>query len=321
MKKIGSLKFGSEVFLAPMAGYTNIAFRTLCSEYGAAMVYTELISAKAIAMRNKKTFKMMRTGEKENPVVLQLFGNDPKDFGKAIKIVEEMEKKKKAEFQFDAYDLNCGCSVPKALKGKYGVILMEKPKLIGKIISEMASKTEKPVMLKIRAGWKNETFLECSREAEKNGAKAIAMHPRFGTEDYSVQAIWEKIKVLKESVKIPIIGNGDIKNSEDVFRMKKETNCDYEMIGRAAIGNAFIFAQSNALLKDQTVPQKLRKESFSEGERFLELINCFNLGVNDAKPYFVALAKGFEGAAVTRNEFALAKSLEEIKKIFIKNFG
>ncbi|MCX6801077.1 MAG: tRNA-dihydrouridine synthase family protein [Candidatus Diapherotrites archaeon] len=324
MKRIGSLKLGGEVFLAPMADYTNIAFRTLCREYGAAMVYTELISAKAIAVKSGKTFKMMETNSKERPIALQLFGNNPDDFGKAVKIAEKMGERKKSDepnFTFDAYDLNCGCSVPKALKGKYGVALMEKPKLVGEIISEMRSKTKKPVMLKMRLGYKTETFLEVAEEAEKAGALAIALHPRLGTEDYSEKAKWEKIKELKKSTKMPVIGNGNIAIPADVLEMKKETGCDFEMIGRAAVGNAFLFRQASALLKGANVLVKYRKETFVEGKRFLELINGFKLGVNDAKPYFIGTARGFEGAAEARNAFALAKSLEKIEEIFNKNFG
>lgn len=310
-----------EIFLAPMAGYTNTAFRALCREYGAAMVYTDLISAKAVAMKSKKTFKMMRTSEKEKPIALQLFGDCPQGFGKAIKIVEEMESGEKAEFGFDAYDLNCGCSVPKALKGKYGVMLMEKPELVGEIISEMRSRTKKPVMLKMRLGYKTETFLEVAEEAEKAGASAIALHPRLGTEGYSAEARWEKIRELKESTKVPVIGNGNVAVAADVPRMKKETGCDFEMIGRAAIGNAFLFRQANALLKKAEAPEKCRKEIFVEGKRFLELIKGCKLGINDAKPYFIGLAKGFEGAAETRNRFATARSIEEIGGIFSENFG
>jgi tRNA-dihydrouridine synthase len=197
---------------------------------------------------------------------------------------------------------------------------MEKPKLVGEIISEMRSKTKKPVMLKMRLGYKTETFLEVAEEAEKAGASAIALHPRLGTEDYSEKAKWEKIKELKESTKVPIIGNGNISVAADVLGMKKETGCDFEMIGRAAIGNAFLFRQVNALLKKAEAPQKYREETFVEGKRFLELINEFKLGINNAKPYFIGLAKGFEGAAETRNRFATARSIEEISSIFSENF-
>jgi tRNA-dihydrouridine synthase B len=217
--------------------------------------------------------------------------------------------------------LNCGCSVPKALKGKYGVALMEKPELVGKIISEMRSQTERPVMVKMRLGHKEETFLEAAEEAEKAGADAIALHPRLGTEDYSAEARWEKIRELKESTGMPVIGNGNIALPADVLRMKKETGCDFEMVGRAAIGNAFLFRQANALLKNKEVPQKHREDTFAEGKRLLELINEFKLGVNDAKPYFIGLAKSFEGAAEVRNKFALSRSIEEMEKVLCENFG
>jgi len=234
MHKIGSLKLSGEVFLAPMADFTNVAFRTLAKEYGAALVYTELTSAKALTMKSKKTEGMLRVNEQEKPVFLQLFGSKPEDFSKAMSIVE-----KKYPNNFSGYDLNCGCSVPKAQKGKYGCLLMDDAQNVGQILRAMKEATSKPVTIKMRLGLKKETFLQVAKEAINANVDAITLHARFGEQGYSGNANWEKIFALKEEFDIPVIGNGDIKTPQDILAMKKMTSCDFEMVGRATIGNAF----------------------------------------------------------------------------------
>jgi tRNA-dihydrouridine synthase B len=315
MQKIGKLKISKGAFLAPMADYTNVAFRTLCKEYGSALQYTELISAKALLHKSKKTEKMLFVSEKEKPVFLQLFGNTPKDFHDAITLVE-----KKFPENFAGYDLNCGCSVPKAIKGKYGCYLMDYPLLVGEIISAMKSATKKPVTIKMRLGLSKETFLEVAREAEKNGVDAIALHSRMGNSGYSGKAKWDKIKVLKEKVNVPIIANGDIFSVEDYLKIKKETNCDFVMIGRGAIGDAFLFKQILSSENKMKVLLRSEKELLSEGKRYLELAQKFKLKVNDVRPYFIGLANGFRGAKKMRNEIALSKSIPEIEKHFVEFF-
>jgi len=332
MQKIGNLKIEKGAFLAPMADYTNIAFRTLCKEYGSSMQYTELTSAKAITYNSKRTIEMLAVCEKEKPVFLQLFGNDPAVIADAIKIVE-----KSFPTNFAGYDLNCGCSVPKALKGKYGVYLMDYPVLVGKIIYAMKKETKKPITLKIRLGFEKETFCEVAKQAEKAGADAICLHARLGNKGYGGKADWKKIKELKKRVKIPVIGNGDINSFEDFRRMKKETSCDFVMVGRGAIGNAFLFKQIKSfedqankrfagvakaeLLQSEKKPiEKNKKEILKEGKRFFELAEKFSLEVNSIKGYFIGLANGFNGAKKLRNEFALAKNIREMKKHFFDYF-
>jgi len=316
MKKIGSLKLKGELLLAPMADYTNVAFRTLAKEYGAALCYTELISAKALTMKSKRTENMLQVSEGEKPVFLQLFGANPDDFSKAISIVE-----KKYPNNFAGYDLNCGCSVPKALRGKYGCSLMSQPQIVGHIVGAMKKEVEKtsphkPVTVKIRLGLKQETFLEVSHEAENAGAHAITIHPRLGNQAYAGAADWTKIYELKKEIKIPVIGNGDIKKPSDVIEMKKQTNCDFEMIGRAAIGNAFFFRAAQVALDGKETPIRKFEDVILEGNRFLELAEKFGLGVNEVRPYFIGLAKGQMGASILRNSFGLSKTIEEIKTTF-----
>ena len=308
MNKIGSLKLSGELFLAPMADYTNVAFRTLCRESGAALCYTELTSAKALLMKSKKTIKMLQTSEKEKPVFLQLFGSTPNDFGKAIEFVE-----KKFPESFGGYDLNCGCSVPKAQKGKYGCSLMNEPHIVGQIVRSMKSATSKPITIKMRLGLRSENFFEVAKEAESNGADAITLHPRLGEAGYSGEANWKKIHELKNSVGVPVIGNGDIRLPKDVLRIKKETNCDFEMIGRAVMGNAFFFTQANEIILHKNSSERTTLIANNEAQRFLELIKEFSLGANDARPYFIAFAKAFSGAAELRNNFARSKTIEELE--------
>jgi tRNA-dihydrouridine synthase B len=317
MHKIGNLKLKGELFLAPMANYNNIAFRTLAREYGAALVYTELISAKGLLMKNRRTEKMLQVSEKEKPVFLQLFGSNPLDFKKAIELIE-----KKFPQNFAGYDLNAGCSVPKAIKGNYGCTLMKNASNVGQIISSMKSSTNKPISIKMRLGWSEENFLEVAREAVQNEVDAITLHPRLGVLGYSGEANWEKIKELKKEVnsKVKIIGNGDIKKPEDVLLMKKRTNSDFEMIGRSAIGNALFFKQANSSLMNKKIPLKSFDELKKEMNKFFELAEEFNLGPNDIRPYLLGFVRGLIGAPVLRNKIGVSKTISEMKKIIQEYF-
>jgi tRNA-dihydrouridine synthase B len=305
-------KLENGAFLAPMADYTNVAFRTLCKEYGSALQYTELISCKSIIYKNKKTKKMLSISEKEKPVFLQLFGSVPENFEKAIKIIE------KNYSGFAGYDLNCGCSVPKALKGKYGCYLMDYPKLVGNIIRAMKKSTKKPVSIKMRLGLEKENYLEVAREAEKAGVDSICLHARLGKQGYAGKADWEAIKKLKKKSKVSIIGNGDVNLVEDYIKMKKETKCDFVMIGRGVIGNTFLFKQIKEFEEKglKEVPERTKEDLFDEGEKYIKLAKEFSLKVNDVRPYFIGLANGFRGAKKLRNKFAMAKSIKEIEKNF-----
>ncbi|MDD3083550.1 MAG: tRNA-dihydrouridine synthase family protein [Candidatus ainarchaeum sp.] len=315
--KIGSLKINNGAFLAPMADFTNIAFRNLCKEYGSSLQFTELISCKSIIHKNSKTKKMLSISDKEKPVFLQLFGNNPKDFSNAIKIVEK-------NFDFSGYDLNAGCSVPKAIKGKYGCFLMNKPKLVGEIIHEM-KQFEKPVSIKMRLGLEKENFLDVVDSSISSSVDAITLHARLGSQNYSNKSDWSKIKLLKKNVpkKIMVIGNGDICSSNDFVRMKKETNCDFVMVGRGAIGNAFLFKQIKEFCngkKIKNISFRNEKDIFLEGKKYFELSKKFSMKPNDIRGYFINLANNFNGAKQLRNKFAMTKSIDDLEKIFQDHF-
>lgn len=313
MNKIGSLKIEEGAFLAPMADYTNIAFRTLCKEYGAALLYTELVSVKGLLHKNKKTPKLLEVSGTEKPVFLQLFGNNPTDFRSAIDFVE-----KNYSENFAGYDLNAGCSVPKAKKGKYGSYLLDYPKLIGSIIKEMKNATSKPITLKMRLGTQSETFLECSKEAENAGVDGICLHARFGVDGYSGKANWLKIYELKNQISVPIIGNGDIISAEKALEMKKQTSCDFLMVGRASMGNAFIFKQIKQALTKKKISSRNLQEKIFEAKRFIELSKDFNTQINEVKGYFISWVRGMDAAPKLRNELVLAKSFQEIENIVEK---
>lgn len=311
MKPYLNLEKGA--MLAPMADYTNIAFRTLAHEYGASLVFTEFVSAKALLFKNKKTKKMIRVSEKEKPVMLQLFGTKPEDIGEAIKIVE-----KNYPDHFSGYDLNAHCAVPKAHKGNYGAYLLDYPELIGEIMESMRNSTEKNVSLKIMLGNKKENYLEVAKIAEEKGADAICLHPRIGP-GYAMVPKLEDIKLLKSEMKIPVIGNGGIDSVESYKKMIDETKCDFAMLGRATLGNAFLFKQIKEYeegISISKISTRTKKDIFVEGKRYLELAEEFGLVVNDIRGYFIALASDFEGAKDLRNKFAVSKTIKEIKENF-----
>jgi len=237
MIAINRVELDNPWILAPMAGVCDLPFRVLCSEKGAGMTCTEMVSAKAIYYHNKNTDELMTIDPRENKVSLQLFGRDPQ-------IMSEMAKKIE-ERPFDILDINMGCPVPKVVNNGEGSALMKEPLLVGQIVSAIADAIDKPVTVKIRAGFYGDNLNapEIAHIAEESGAAAVAVHGRTREQYYSGNADWNIIRAVKERVKIPVIGNGDVVDYESGVRMMKETGCDAVMIGRAARGNPWIFAE------------------------------------------------------------------------------
>lgn len=241
--KIGTIELQNPLILAPMAGVTDLPFRLLCKEHGCSMMYTEMVSAKAILYKNKNTKTLMEVHEQEGPVVLQLFGSDPK-------ILSEIG----AEVEDGPYawiDINMGCPVPKVVNNQEGSALMKTPKLVEQILSAMVKKIKKPVTIKIRKGFDKDHINaeEIARIAEYCGVAAVAIHGRTREQFYSGNADWEIIRKVKEAVKIPVIGNGDIFKPEDAAKMMEQTGCDAVMIARGAKGNPWIFSRTLHYLK------------------------------------------------------------------------
>lgn len=235
--KIGPLGLENNLIFAPLAGITNLPMRLMARQAGCGLVCSEMISANALYYKTPKTFQLLESVPEERPLSVQIFGADPAIMAEAAQMV--------AATGADILDINFGCSVKKVVKTGSGVALMRTPELARKILVAVRRVIAIPLTIKIRSGWENSgcQAYEIARIAEECGVDAVAFHPRTATQGFSGKADWSQIAHLKEMVRIPVIGNGDIVSFEDALRMKHETGCDGMMIGRAAIGNPFIFQQ------------------------------------------------------------------------------
>lgn len=238
---IGTVKIETELALGPMAGITDLPFRFLCREQGAGLLYTEMVSAKGVLYRNRNTAELLRTTEEEHPIALQLFGEDPEIMGKEAALLSELP--------FDFLDVNMGCPVPKVVNNGEGSALMQRPERIFEIVNAMVKAQPKPVLVKLRKGFLTENAAECAKAAEDAGASAVCVHGRLRGEYYAGHSDWGAVRRVKEALRIPVIGSGDVMNGKDAVRMKAETGCDCVMIARAARGNPWIFKECKTALE------------------------------------------------------------------------
>ena len=248
--KIGNVNLKNNLVLAPMAGYTDLAFRKLCKEYDCGLVVTEMISDKAILYDNNKTLNMLKIDELERPVCIQLFGDSAKSLKEAAVKVCKLAKP-------DMLNINMGCPVPKiAIRSKAGSSLMKYPELVGEIIKEVSSAVDVPLTVKIRTGWDLNSIncVKIAQIAELNGAKAIFIHGRTRSQGYSGKADWTLIKEVKEAVNIPVIGNGDIETYQDAKEKLEYSKVDGLMIGRGCLGKPYIFKEINDYLNYNKIP-------------------------------------------------------------------
>lgn len=305
--------FKSRFFLAPMSGITDPAFRLLCSELGAGLTTTELTSVHAITHKGKigDIREFVEFSEKESPRGIQLFGFDIEKTIKAAKIVEPY---------FDVIDYNMGCPADHITAQQAGAALLEKPKHVRNLFTELVKAVDKPVTLKVRAGISDDScylFKNIAKIAEESGVSMIALHARTLKQGYSGTAKWEWIKELKESVSIPVIGNGDIKTPEDAKMMFDETGCDYVMIGRAAQGNPYIFKQLNEYFETGTYKKLSDDERISYFFKYLEYAKDYNISYARIKDHAMDYTKGMIGGAELRRKIVMSKNVEELRSILI----
>lgn len=253
--QIGNVKMANNLILAPMAGVTDQPFRRLCREQGCGLLYTEMVSAKGILYNNRNTKELLQVREEERPIAVQIFGSDPEILGEMAARIEEGP--------YDIMDLNMGCPVPKVVNNGEGSALMRDPKLVERILSSLTKKVKKPVTVKFRKGFDENhvNAVEIARIAEACGISAVAVHGRTRQQFYSGKADWDIIRQVKEAVKIPVIGNGDIFSPEDAKRILEETGCDGLMIARGARGNPWIFREIQHYLETgELLPQPDKNE-------------------------------------------------------------
>ncbi len=315
--KIGNIDIKGNVFAAPMAGVTDKVFRGLCREMGAALSYTEMVSAKGLMYNSENTKKLLERGKGEVPYCVQLFGSDPDIMSEAMKRLEDKG--------VEIFDINMGCPAPKIVKNGEGSALMDKPLLAGKIVESCVKGVKVPVTVKIRKGFGRVNAVEIAEICEKSGAAAVAVHGRTREEFYSGKADWNIIKEVKEAVKIPVIGNGDITDGETAAAVFKETGCDAVMIGRGALGNPFIFREINEYLKTGIKPrQPSYEEMLDTALRHMELLIDYKgeyTAVREMRSHLSWYIKGLKGAASARTEINRAENPAEMKEILKRVFS
>ena len=311
--QIGNVKLENDLILGPMAGVTDLPFRLLCKEQGAGLLCMEMVSAKGIMYNNKNTKFLLTIDERERPVSLQLFGSDPDIISEQAKRIEELP--------FDILDINMGCPVPKIVNNGDGSALMKNPLLAGEIIEKTARAIQKPVTVKIRKGFDEEHInaVEMAHIAQESGAAAIAVHGRTREQYYSGKADWEIIRKVKEAVKIPVIGNGDVWTPQDAIDMRKHTGCDGVMIGRGAQGNPWIFKQilhyeQTGELLEKPSPQEVTEMILRHAKMQMEFKGEY-IGMREIRKHAAWYTAGYKNSAKLRGKINETETYEELKEL------
>ena len=315
MFKIGNVEIKNNVVLAPMAGICNSAYRRIIKQMGAGLIYAEMVNDKAIVHENKKTIDMLYMTEEERPISQQIFGSDVDSFVASAKMVYEKMKP-------DIIDINMGCPVPKVeVSAEAGAALLKNPEKIKEIVSAVVKSVPIPVTVKIRSGWDKNSInaKEVAKICEQAGASAICVHGRTRTDRYLGHSDWNIIKEVKESVNIPVIGNGDIKTVYDAKRMIDETGCDAVMIGRSALGNPWIILDTVNYLTYGILPKEITKqEKIDMCIKHLNYLLEFKpekVAVLEMRSHIAWYLKGVEGAREIKNELFKAQTKDEIINI------
>lgn len=315
MFKIGNIELKNNIVIAPMAGISNSAFRRIVKEMGAGLIYAEMVSDKAIIYDNEKTKQMLYLTEEERPIAQQIFGSDIESFTESAKIVYEQMKP-------DIIDINMGCPVPKiAIKSQAGSALLKNPDKIKKIVKSVVQAVPCPVTVKIRSGWdeKNINAKLVAKICEEAGASAITIHGRTRKQGYSGNVDLDIIKEVKESVNIPVIANGDIKDIASAKKMLEYTKCDAIMIGRATLGNPWLikklvtYFEENIILPDPTYEEKINMAL--KHLSYLTDLKNEKVAILEIRSHMAWYLKGLKDSGPIKNAINQAKTIEEIKKI------
>ena len=313
MMKIGNLELENNVFLAPMAGVTDLPFRIVCKEMGCGLVYSEMVSAKGILYDNKNTTELLEIDPKERPVAVQLFGSDPEILGAMAKKIEQ--------YPIDIIDVNMGCPAPKIVKNGEGSCLMKTPELVGRIVKSLVESQSKPVTIKFRKGFDDDhvNAVEIAKIAEANGASAVAVHGRTREQYYSGKADWDIIKQVKEAVNIPVIGNGDVFTPQDAKNQLEHTGCEAIMLGRGAQGNPWIFKRIlHYLNTGELLPEPTAEERVEKALRHAQMLIDYKgeyIGVREMRKHMAWYMKGMPGAAELRGKLNYAENRAELEAL------
>ena len=314
--KIKDVKFENNVFLAPMAGIADRAFRELCINYGAGYTVSEMVSSKGLTMGDKKSGELLTLGEIENPAGVQIFGDNPEIMAQAAKMC--------IKYHPNIIDINMGCPAPKIAMNGGGASLMKNPLLAGEIIKAVSKAVDIPVTVKIRKGWDDEniTAVELAKIAEKNGAAAITVHGRTRMQMYSGKVDYDIIAKVKKAVDIPVIANGDIVDEQSAAIMFEKTNCDAIMIGRGALGNPWIFRRINAYLNDcRVLPDVSINEKMVVMLKHIQKIIEYKgeyTAMREARHHAAYYTKGIRGGAALRKEISTFEHFEQLEELAYK---
>lgn len=311
--KIKNVEINGIVGLAPMAGVADRAFREICKEMGASYVVSEMVSSKGVSYKNERSTELMEISEIEHPCAVQLFGNEPDTMAVAAKTA--------MQFNPDILDINMGCPAPKISGNGCGCALMKTPRLCGEIVKAVVEAVDVPVTIKIRKGYDDETLtaLEVARYCVDNGASAITIHGRTAKQMYKPYADWEIIAKLKSEFDVPVLGNGDVVNGKTAKQMLEQTGCDMVMVGRASLGNPWIFKQINEYIyNNKEIPMPTADERLQVLQKHIKKICDFKgekIGMKEARKHVAYYLKGFHGAAAFRNEAGRLCTYDDLLKL------